>query len=161
MNKVVKGGKTPSAVKKSKVEELNDFRAEMDQSVLKLDDALLKEIADLGLVPRWINATKYKAGGNFHKNNWKPYKVSNASGTSDRGSYDFGYGVSPEGYIIRNDLILAVKPLEQQRRHKSFIKQRADAMAGKSKNTIQEFKEKARAGGAVTLEGYEENNTDE
>ena len=152
-----KGGKLPLSAKNA-VEQMNADREELDQSVLKVDADLLAKITAEGLVCRWINATKYKNGGNFHKSGWRPYKVTQSS--TDRGSYDFSYGVSPEGYLIRNDLILAVKKKDDQERWKSHIHKRAQAMAGKQDETIASFKERARSGGAKVLEGYDDKSGD-
>lgn len=150
-----KGGKLPLS-KRSAVEQANIDREELDMSVLKVDSALLAKLDSEGLVCRWINASKYKNGGNFHKSGWRPYKVNESA--KEKGSYDFSYGSSPEGYLIRNDLILAVKSKDESERWRSHLKKKAQNMSGKNDDASASFKEKAKSGGAKVLEGYEEND---
>ena len=126
-----------------------------DESILAVDPELRKEIESQGLALRWINAGKYRSGGNFHKSGWRAYQRK----TSAQGSLDFSYGTSPEGYIIRNDMLLAVKPVEAYERKRSQIKSKADLMAGNEKTRAQELREQMRASGlgGKVFEGYEGN----
>lgn len=152
MGKISKGGRVPVS---EKDESLGFSFAEFDQSILNLDPEIKSELDKKGLAYRWINATHYKASGNFHKNGWRVYRYEGAS--DQRGSLDFAYGVSPEGYIIRGDLVLAVKPKEQAERYKQYLAHRATLQSGKSKDVADTFKKMARESGAAVLEGYEEN----
>lgn len=157
MSKQGKGGRLPISAKETEqngeIEHVND---EFDNSLLKVDANLKREFAEKGLAHRWINATQFRNNGNFHQSGWRPYRKQISE--EERGSMDFQYGVSPEGYLIRNDLMLAVKPLEQQKRWSENIHKRAERLAGKSEENVSEFQKKARSGGAKAHVGYDEND---
>lgn len=153
MSKPNKAGKTPLAAKT----EASDFtHDDLNYSILDLDPELKAEIEGQGLVARWINAPKYLQGGNFHQSGWRAYK---AKPVEAKGALDFSYGRSPEGYVIRHDLLLAVKPAELQARWKARIQAKARASSGK--DYAKELKEKlnsAGVGASVKVhDGYEAN----
>ncbi len=152
MSKQVKSGKIPLSSKKN---EASDLFIE-EESILSLDPEIKREIESQGLAFRWINAGKYRAGGNFHKSGWRAYR---RKAGETQGSLDFNYGTSPEGYIIRNDLLLAVKPVEAHERKLAQVRQKAEMMAGVEKRRAAELKEHMKAAGLGTkvFEGYEGN----
>ena len=152
MSKQSKGGRIPLSQKK---EDSAVFIE--DDSILALDPEIIREIEAKGLSYRWINAGKYRSGGNFHKSGWKAYM---REGSKQAGSLDFSYGSSPEGYIVRNDLLLAVKPKESYERKRAQIQQKADMMAGVEKTRGQELKERMKQAGfgGKVYEGYESND---
>lgn len=154
-NKSSRGGRVPLS---SKSAVSSDFtHDELDFNLLRLDPELKAELDEKGFVARWINAKKYLSGGNYHQSGWRAYRkqVSN----EDRGALDFNYGVSPEGYIIRNDLILAVKPAEHQEKWKAHLRRKADIQSGVNNSRASELREAAAERGvkAKIYEGYEEN----
>ena len=153
MNKS-KGGKLPMSQKKN---EVSDLFIE-DDSILALDPEIAREIESKGFAFRWINAGKYRAGGNFHKSGWRAYRRETKKDESP-GSLDFNYGTSPEGYIIRNDLLLAVKPKEAHERKLARVRQKAEMMAGVEKRRASELREHMKNNGLGTkvFEGYEGN----
>ncbi len=154
-----KAGRTPIAQKEEQIS--SDFsNEEFDFNILKLDPELKAELEGQGLAWRWLNAPKYLTGGNYHRSGWRAYRkdVSKA----DRGSLDFNLGVSPEGYIIRNDLILGVKKKEEQAKWKRYLQHKAKIQSGKSDNgeRAQDLREKARSAGmkVKVYEGYDDND---
>lgn len=154
MNKVNKGGRAPAS---EKTATSSDFSTdEFDINLLKIDAELRAELDEQGLVPRWINAKSFIQGGNFHRAGWRPYK---RDPSKVKGALDFGYGASPEGYIQRNDLVLAVKKVDEHERYKAHIQRRADIMSGVNRNAAQELREKIKSSGvkAKIFEGYEDN----
>ena len=151
-----KAGKTPISVKQA-ASEYDFGHDDLDYSIFKIDPQLQEELNKKGLVARWINARTYTQGGNFHRSGWQAYRRTTGS---DRSSADFAMGVSPEGFIVRNDLILAVKPKDVQERWAKKIRARTEAQNGASANRGRELKESAeRAGVNIKVhEGYEEND---
>ena len=147
MSKPSKGGKLPVSQKKNVATDL--FMD--DDSVLAIDPELQREIEAKGLAFRWINASKYKNGGNFHKAGWRAYRRESSSGSEFEGS--------PDGFIQRNDLLLAVKPKEAHERKRAQIQQRADLMAGVQASRASELKDKLKSAGmsSKVYEGYEGN----
>lgn len=147
---VNKGGKTPLSQK----QDSSSFE-DMDYSILNIDAELKAELDGKGLVARWLNTKKYMADGNFHKSGWRAYK-------SDRkgevGSLDFNYGVNPDGYLIRGDLVLGVKKKEDQERWASRIRAKTARQMGK--NRAEELRETLDKGGlkAEIHDGYEDND---
>jgi len=150
---VAKGGKMPLSQKKS---EASDLYFDEDPSILTVDPALKRELEAKGYAVRWINAGQYRNGGNFHKNGWQAYRPDQSA---TQGALSFQYGISADGFIIRNDLLLAIKPIEHAERQRARIKQKADMMAGVEKRRAAELRETMRAAGLGTkvFEGYEGN----
>lgn len=125
-----------------------------------LDPQLKQELSELGLVPRWINAKQYLGSGNVHRSGWKAYRVKPKK-DADIGGIDFTLGVSPEGYIIRNDLLLAVKTIESHEKYKAQVRKRTEAQEVTDAERAEEMRENARKAGvkARIYEGYDENET--
>lgn len=152
---VNKGGKMP--VNAKDVAEESDFAMDdLDFNILRLDPELKKEFEEKGYVPRWINATSYKNGGNFHKSGWRAYRRTEGA---DVGAADFNFGVSPEGYIIRNDLLLAFRPKELNDRWAANIRRKTAIASGGDTTRAEQLRESARQHGvkAKILDGYDEN----
>ncbi len=154
MSKQGKGGRVPLTEKMAE-ESMEPQMDEFDISLLHVDKEIKKTITEKGFACRWINATQYRNNGNFHHAGWRPYKHEVSS--EQRGSLDFQYGVSAEGYLIRGDNLLAIKPLEHQKRWADRVRRQAKINAGQGEEKVQEFREKARELGAKALVGYEEN----
>lgn len=155
-NKQVKGGRLPLSTKETL--DSSDFSHEdLDFNILKVDPELKAELEGQGLAYRWINAKNYSSSGNFHKSGWVAYRRKDEA---SRGSLDFNYGSSPEGYIIRNDLILAVKKQEAHARWKAKVRQKAEIMSGVNGQKANELREAVRGAGvkARVFEGYDEND---
>lgn len=118
---------------------------EIFDSTFKVPEQVAAEIKEAGLVSRWINATEFKKAFGFHKNRWQPfqskYMKSLANGI---------FGGDPEGYVRRGDLILAVKSKELQDKHRAFVKDRTEALAGKAKQHKAKLREIAREHGVKT-----------
>lgn len=121
------------------------------ESQLQVDPDVRKEIEDKGMVMRWINATELQKKHGFHRSGWKPYKREGKT------TPDSIFGGNPEGYICRGDLVLAVKPIEAQDRHRAILEYKANLY----KSTNQEHAKKLRREAAQAgikmkiMEGYE------
>jgi hypothetical protein len=153
MSKITKGGRTPIA---AKIENSDFSHDEFDYSIMRLDPEIIAHLEEKGLSFRWINATKYKNDGGFHKSGWRAYRLPDDVGS---GSLDFSFGRSPEGYLIRNDLMLAVKPKELQERWKKHLASKVAAQDVSGKSRADELREMSRKAGVKTTvtEGYDEN----
>ena len=121
-----------------------------------LDPELKKELDEKGLVARWINYKDYKNGANTHKTGFKAYKIKP---DASRGSIDFNYGVSPEGYLIRDDLLLAVKTVEASEAYQAHMRKLNKLNEISDESMGEKLRESARAHGvkAKIHTGYTDN----
>lgn len=122
-------------------------------STLDIDQALKKELEDNGLVARFINFGHFKQRG-FHPAKWQPYKRQ----TSATGGAV--YTVDANGYTVKQDLVLAVKPKDWNDAHKKFLKNKADRLNGDSeKEAAEKLKASMKETGydhKISI-GYDEN----
>ena len=123
-----------------------------DPSILKIPKELRDELTAKGLAHRWINMREFQSTGGFHKHDWVPYK----SETLKRTASDLG-GSGPEGYLIRKELVLAVKPKALQEQHRARIRQKTAIQSQIVKKAANELRESLGPAGAKVYEGYEEN----
>lgn len=147
------GGKKPLSARETyKNESLTE---DIFGNTLAISAGLRKELADQGLVGRWVNAKTLYANQGYHPKNWVPYK-SKASGTMD--NKDFLNGNDPSGIIRRGDCILAVKKNEDVAKHRSYLKQKADRYSRFNKEKAEELRTLARENRVSTIvdEGYNE-----
>lgn len=112
----------------------------LEKTALDIDVELKQELDDLGFACRWINYKYYKEHG-FHKNGWKPFR------RQSRPSGDAMYVVNPDGYMIRNDLILAVKPKSYVEVHRRKLRDKTRFQAQTQKNKKAEMEQFARDSG--------------
>lgn len=129
-----------------------DFNpSDIYKSQLEVDATLKKELTEKGLAFRWINAKEFQKNFGFHRSGWTPYKRSAAT------KVDSLFGGDVEGYVRRGDLVLAVKTLEEQARHKAGLAYKTSLYSGLNKKQAQQLAEAARQAGVKTKvsEGYE------
>jgi hypothetical protein len=157
MSKLVKG-KMPISQKR----ENSDFANEdLDFNPLKLDPELKKELAEQGLVGRFLNARQLQENYGFHKSGWQVYKRKG----SVAGAGAFKFGQDPEGHVRYRDLILGVKPAEEQARWKAKLAASNRRKTAFNQQAANELREMARQAGAEIKvhEGFDyngENDTD-
>jgi hypothetical protein len=155
MSNVTKKGKIPSS---QKATINSDFDSDsQDFSRLRIDPALKVELKEKGLSHRWINYKKFMSDGNFHQSGWVPYKPA----AKPTGAVEFSFGSNPEGYVIRGDLILAVKTEEQQAHHKARLARKNAIYQQYNKQAASQLKEHLKGTKSKVYEGYEENGDDE
>lgn len=145
-----KQGRVPLSKKN---EESAMVSSDLDYDIFRLSPELLKELEEKGLAHRWLNAPKYFKGGNFHRSGWKAYR------SDKKGADAFDAGINPEGFIIRNDMLLGVKPAAEHERWRARIRQHSARLSG---TAIQGKTAELRAqvgelGGGKVYEGYEDN----
>ena len=118
------------------------------ESMLDLDNDLKMELKNLDLEARFINFKDYKSKG-FHSQHWKPYKrQSKPQGGAI-------YTVDSEGYTVKGDLILAVKPCDWADTQRKQLKQKADKLHSYSQAT-EDFKSSVRGARHKVVEGFED-----
>lgn len=152
MNKLLKG-KMPV----SKKTENSDFTADdLDFNPLKLDAELKKELEGKGLVGRFLNARQLSENYGYHKSGWTVYKRDMAA---KQGAGSFRFGADPEGHVRYRDLILGVKPIEEQARFRAKLAHRNKLQSGYGKQAAAELRALANQHETdITVhEGYENN----
>lgn len=98
-----------------------------------------------GLSYRLINAVKYKGSGNFHRSHWVPLEIPKEM-RPDLASVD-GVGLSPEGYLVKGDLVLATRSKEMNSTHRRLLDEQAMRLKGYNKIKGQELQEYANEHG--------------
>lgn len=133
---------TPAADKDS-----TSGRDEMYQNRFDLPKSLREEIKQKGYNYKFINFTSYKKD-TVHKAHWVPYKPEIETVA------DMVFGKSPEGYVVRGDCVLAVRPLSVDKLMKARIHDKAQSQLGFNKRARQEMEELARAHGVKKSKAF-------
>lgn len=92
-------------------------------SVLSVPAVLTKAFEEAGLASKWVSKAKLASNGGFHPNHWIPYQISAAQKAEFPKSY---IGNIVTEFLERGDLILAVKPIEMQQKHKAELKRKTE-----------------------------------
>lgn len=143
--------------KETKQETSSDFLSSSnDPFMFDVDPVLKAKIEGEGFVVRWINRTKYIDNRGDHRG-WRPYQLPKEKMES-KGTLDFQYGVDPDGYISRGDLVLAVRPVEIHQKNKRRIERKNAAQQGYEAQAANQLKEqtgmKIHAGYDDEVKGY-------
>lgn len=122
---------------------------------LALDKNIVEEIEKKGLVYRFVSKKTLTDMGGHHPRGWVPYKPES------NGTMGFLFGSSPDGYIHRGDLILAVRSAELNERHKLYLNQEARRKSVAPKHAAKELRSMIESSGAEVKvhEGYEDEKT--
>lgn len=130
-NETMKNGKMPISAKQE-MDELSAYRdgLVLEGSVLDVDPALKKWLDDKGFTCRWLNGSKYTKAGGFSANGWRALRIKDVP-EQIRSAGSFSFGESPEGYLVRNDLVLGIRTAEVNAAHKARLQERADRISGK------------------------------
>lgn len=142
---------TKKPVTKKVTPKLDFNPVDLYKSQLEIDNSLKKELTDKGLAYRWINAKQFQQSFGFHRSGWAPYKRTAGA------KQDSLFGGDPEGYVRRGDLVLAVKTIEEQAKHKAGLAYKTSLYSGLNRKQAQQLAEAARQAGFKTKvsEGYE------
>jgi hypothetical protein len=122
-----------------------------DPFLFDVDPTLKSKIEAEGLTCRWINRANYISNRGDHRG-WRPYQLPKTEMQS-KGALDFQYGVDPDGYVSRGDLVLAVRPLAMHEASKKRIAMKNKAQQGFQAEAAKKLKEQT---GMNVLEGYED-----
>lgn len=112
---------------------------------LDIDHALKAELKDNQLAYRFINFKTFKRNG-FHKQHWKPYR------RSSRPDNNVLFNLDADGYTVRGDLVLAVKPYEwNDARKQELAKKNAlkSGIVGAKTKEMRELAAKSGIGAVV------------
>jgi hypothetical protein len=152
MSNPTKKGRVPASQKSTTNSDFEKIDAQDAGSLLRIDPAIRRELDEKGLACRWISLREFSQNGNFHKNDWMPYK----SDTLKKMASEFSFGTNPDGYLVRKEMVLAVKKKELQEAHKAKIARRTQIQSQATKAAAQEIKKTLGGTGAAVYEGYEE-----
>lgn len=150
-------GKLPISAK-GEQDELASYRdgITLGASVLEVDPVLKNYLDKKGFVHRWINAKKYKADGGFNANGWRALRMESIP-QDIKSAIGLVFGTSSEGYLTRNDLVLAIRTTEKAEQHRSILKQKADIANGDAKFAENKAALKEALGRAGTVQtGYDD-----
>ncbi len=122
-------------------------------NVLALPKELKTYLNEKGLDWRFLNATQFRAGGNYHRSNWKPLNVKD-----HQGSLDSIVGTTVEGLIQRGDLILGVRSKAITAKHREFLAERNRRYNNFNKDEAAKLRADARRSGldVKVHEGYDD-----
>lgn len=110
--------------------------------------ALPKKLKDYlnsqGMDFRFLNATQFRASGNYHGRDWRPFDVRAAKSLGGE-----TFGANAEGVIQRGDLILGIRPKNISAAHKERLakKNAAYSAANVAKTHAKQIKEQIRERG--------------
>lgn len=149
MSKTINGKKPISSKPTANFDEFDDPFG----NPLQLPQAVKDKFKAQGFELRFINIKEVNKLGGYHKRAWVPYSKDRFD-TIDLS--EFHWGGSPDGKVIRGDLVLAVRPIELGDKHRAYLKQKADRLSQSEKQSAAELR-KIAAGRAVIHEGYDEN----
>jgi hypothetical protein len=111
------------------------------------------ELDKKGLDYRWISYTKYVASGGQHERGWTVYK-------RDKKAIEDAniFGANPDGIIRVRDNVLAVRPADFSKKHKTWLKSKAARSTGINEAKADELRQKAREANVDTYidEGFDE-----
>jgi len=156
----IKNGKVPLSRKQS-MAPINS--EDIFDNALGIDPALEALIKQKGFAIRYINSTRYSDMGGSHPARWVPVSMKKLRewGYDTMSVLDFGS--DPDGYIRRAELVLAIRPIELNDKHKAYLKQEADR--ARVKNLAKSHADKARSEyggrGIQVHEGYQHDYIDE
>jgi hypothetical protein len=110
---------------KSKTQKADFAHLTSEVNLLTVDPELAQFLQQEGYAYRWLNLKRYLQDGNSHRSGWVAYQLADETISAIRGgTISFRYGISPEGYIVRNDLVLGVKPIELQEAHRRKLSEK-------------------------------------
>ena len=112
--------------------DVSEYKSSRDK--LSLDPELEAELKSKQLVPRYINRAQYASDG-YHGRDWVPYRRDSRPKKSGTGNID------SSGYTIHKDLILAVKPVAWNDKHREFLKERTARQANPEAMAAEQMKE--------------------
>lgn len=156
-NNNIKNGKKPISQKSRPLPVTHD---DVFSNPLEIDVEMKKVIESKGYSYRFINYKRFVDMGGSHEAYWTPI--------SRKQIKEWGYdkldtsttilGADPDGYIRRQDLILAVRPKATNDKHKAYLRQEAASRSNLQQRHADELRELVRRSGmnAQVHEGYED-----
>ena len=109
--------------------------------MLSVPPTLRADFEAAGLACKWVSKNKIARHGGYHPTNWIPYEISNEQKSKLSNAF---LGKIVSSCLERGDLILAVKPVELQDKHKHNIRR-------KTEQQLQSYHEEVDAKGKKIL----------
>lgn len=153
MKQQIKKGESPTKPSVNEAASTNSFIAELQNqpSLTDIPKHCKEELASKNLEARWIDVVLLKKNQGHHKRNWQPYKFECLkSGGKHANPFSTMEG-QYEGYLMRQQMILAVKSVEEAQKRRDFIKTRTKMQSNPTKAAFKAFKEEF--GGAMKVTG--------
>jgi len=126
-------------------------------NALSLTPQLIAELAEQGLVGRYIDYKRVKAMDGVHPKGWRVYKRKNSDIIDN---HEFQFGTGPDGLVRRGSCVLAVKSEEAVAKHRLHLQQKAERRkVSYNKQAAEELRRVAKNAriDANIIEGYDEN----
>lgn len=108
-------------------------------SLLDVPEACAKELAEKGLEGRWVDSVQLKKNQGFHKRQWTPHKFECLSGAKAINPFGATEG-QYDGYLLRQQLVLASKPIEMANQRRKHNQMRAKLQANPGKAASDDFR---------------------
>lgn len=114
-------------------------------TILDIPVECQKELESKGLEGRWIDVIQLQKNQGWHKKEWQPYKFACklASAANPFG----GQAGAFDGYLVRQQLVLAAKPVEKAELERAKVKLKTQLQSDPEKLKVQEMREMVRQAG--------------
>ena len=120
----------------------NNFLSDLEfgnkaKSMLDIPAECQKELDAMGYEGRWVDIVQLKKNHGYHKREWTPVKfkclgsMANPFGSAE-GQY--------EGYLIRQQLVLAGKLVEKAQARRKYVRARTLMQSNPTEKAVEEFK---------------------
>jgi len=109
---------------------------ELFQNPLTLDPEIVEVLKKNNLHCRFVNYKKLAANDGIDEHYFTPLRRSQLKemGYAKMDTHSFLQGNDVEGYFRRGDLILCVRPVEINEKHKAYLKQENERLSTKKAN---------------------------
>jgi len=131
------GGRAPISEKSKKGPNIRTTIPGAPKSLIDVPAECMEELKKKGLEARWIDIVTLKRNHGYHKQDWKPYKFESLSSEKN----PFIDNNAFEGYLVRKQLVLAAKPMEEAEAQRRYVKHRTNLQSNVSQKAVDEFKE--------------------
>lgn len=155
MSTKIKSGKKPVSQKRSPGLINPD---EIFNSGLSIPPEVEAHAEKEGWELRYVDAAEMYKNNGQHKRGWMPYIKPKEMQT---GQVGFKFGNDPDGLVRRTSLILAYRPKAQGDKHRAYLRQRTDQLAGSFQaEEAKQLRSDARKSGldVEVLDGFDEND---
>lgn len=127
---------------------------DMFGSAFDIPKEVKSELESKGLEGRWVSLKSLGANHGYHPRGWRAYKAESLKASN----LDFLAGQSPDGYLHRGTLILAVRSKEVCDQHRAVNKARIKQAKDLEKDQADRLRHKAAAIGLDTMvvEGHDD-----
>lgn len=140
MSKEMKKQNTQSRVPVTQKNNISSYEfGNKAKSMLDIPESCASELSSKGLEGRWIDSVQLKKNAGYHKREWQPYKFDCLKGANSINPFGASEGLY-DGYLMRQQLVLAAKPIEKANARRAYTQMRAKMQANPNKNTVEQFK---------------------